>query len=155
MDEWVDCFPPLHFINSHSFLFENEEWMKELIEMEAKRPKAMNEWRNEMDERFHLPRQPQWESWFAAFAFFLLWVNGAGPAQCSAKERQAKQSSKSIRLFSLSFPFDEWVKRMNQIEKWNEEMRLKPRSRGILSIPFIDCWAPFPLHSNNQLNFIP
>jgi len=35
---------------------------------------------------------------FAALAFFLLWVNGAGPAQCSAKERQAKQSSKWMEL---------------------------------------------------------
>ena len=75
---WLLSRPPVNQSIHLFFLFENGKEKKELIWLKAfGGPKAMNEWRNEMDERFHLPRQHSQRHLSLPFSllFFNYWRN--------------------------------------------------------------------------------
>ena len=70
----------------------------------------MNEWRNEMDERFHLPRQHNGRVGWAEWSWICWWVKGA-----AAPRQPANKRDKPAQSARLLFPFSS----MKSIELWN------------------------------------
>lgn len=93
-----------------------------------------------------MERGAQWESWGLAVLWF-----GVGYGRSSAKATSPKrrQAQPATRLFSLPFPFD-WRK-WNQIEKWNEEMKLKRAANNQLKGMNETKWSGVKWNSS-QLN---
>ena len=132
----IKCFARRSPINQSIhlfFLFENGKEKKELIWLKAfGGPKAMNEWRNEMDERFHLPRQ-HFQLFFSfglglwaccglvAAAAALLRNKGSEPTQTNQREgrdRPNQSTPFNEKKRNFYFQLNWWV----DLIDWRERM---------------------------------